>query len=252
MPALQTKDSFNEYITRPIKERKKDSIDLLRRVVAATCLRRTKSSHSIELNLPQKIKREVVVRLDPDDRELYEFFKRFSYLMAGNEKGKSGTNILVLISILRLICDHGEALLTDAARKAWKEGDEKLLTRTILETNVKQCIFCYSDVEGENGGELVIEELGCGHVLCEICATKLQSTDGQLSCLHCSVDKLQLQSSPRKEQLSPEGLTNPGGLRSPPSAKLKAILHNISQRQDPSGVNVQQSKAYVTNTPHIA
>ncbi|QKX58663.1 uncharacterized protein TRUGW13939_05790 [Talaromyces rugulosus] len=130
----------------------------------------------------------------------------------------------------------------DAARKAWKDGDEKLLTRTILETNVKQCIFCYSDVEGENGGGLVFEELDCGHVLCETCATKLQSTDGQLSCLHCSVDKLQLLSSPRREQLPPARLTNPGGLRSSPSAKLKAILHNISQRQEP---NVQHSKVVI-------
>ncbi|KAH8704110.1 SNF2 family N-terminal domain-containing protein [Talaromyces proteolyticus] len=247
-PSLQTKDLFIQYITRPIKERKKDSIEMLRRVVAATCLRRTKSSHSVELNLPQKIKREVIVRLDPDDRELYEFFKRFSYLMAGNEKvpqRQSATNILVLISILRLICDHGEALLTAAARKAWKERDEKLLTRTMLETNVKQCIFCYSDVEGENGSELVVEELGCGHVICDICVTKLPSSDSQLSCLHCSVDKLQFPSSPTREALSPAGLTNPAGLRSPPSAKLKAILHNILQRQEPSGMNSQPRKAVV-------
>ncbi|KAB8233932.1 DEAD/DEAH box helicase [Aspergillus alliaceus] len=245
-PSLQTKDSFDEFIAKPVKEKKKNGIEMLRRVVAATCLRRTKKNYSSQLNLPRKIEMVQYVTMERDDRELYEFFKRFSYLTAGGDNiphRKPATNILVLISILRLICDHGEALLTDTALKAWKERDEKLLTWRMLKMNVKQCVSCHCDIEGVVG-ELVIEELSCGHVLCDSCVAKSQNADSQLSCLLCGIVDVRSPSF-RCELLSQGGPSKPVRLQLSPSAKLEAVLHNISQSQEQAVPNSKSRKAVI-------
>jgi SWI/SNF-related matrix-associated actin-dependent regulator of chromatin subfamily A3 len=82
-----------------------------------------------------------LVEMNPNDTQLYEFFKRRSYLIAGfgntvsglnagSEKvtAPKGSNMLVLIGLLRLICNHGEALLSDSALKAWKNRDASLIS----------------------------------------------------------------------------------------------------------------------------
>ncbi|KAB8270460.1 SNF2 family N-terminal domain-containing protein [Aspergillus minisclerotigenes] len=241
-PSLRTKESFDAFIARPVKEKKKNSIEMLRKVVAATCLRRTKNNYSSQLNLPRKKEMVEYVTMEGDDRELYEFFKRFSFLTAGGDNtpnGRPATNILVLISMLRLICDHGEALLTDAALRAWKGRDEKLLTWKTLQSNVKQCVSCCCDVEGVVG-ELVHEELSCGHVFCDSCVAKSQNSDSQRSCRLCGTVDVRSPSF-RSEPSSQAGPSNPMRLRLPPSAKLEAIVRNISQRQEHS----KSSKAVI-------
>ncbi|KAL2672526.1 hypothetical protein Neosp_013238 [[Neocosmospora] mangrovei] len=93
------------------------------------------------LNLPDKIPHTECVEMSRNDRQLYQFFKRFSYLTAGldkTSKKKAATNILVLISMLRLICDHGEALLPDSALTAWRNRDENALTWEMLESTTKR------------------------------------------------------------------------------------------------------------------
>ncbi|KAE8378972.1 SNF2 family N-terminal domain-containing protein [Aspergillus bertholletiae] len=234
-PSLRTKDSFHEFIVSPMKEKRQNGLEMLRMVVAATCLRRTKKNYGLELGLPHKVETVQYVTMEGDDRELYEFFKRFSYLATGgdNTHKKQATNILVLISTLRLICDHGEALLTDMALKAWKERDEKLLSRTMPEINIKRCVSCHCDVE-DVVGQPATEEFSCGHVLCEICAAKSPNAD---------VDtRPQSFCSQQSSQVDP---SIPVRLRLPPSAKLEAILQNISQRHEKAVPGLASCKAVI-------
>ncbi|KAL4885942.1 SNF2 family N-terminal domain-containing protein [Aspergillus karnatakaensis] len=163
-PSLHT----DNLIARPMPENKKK--------IALLC---SKSNHSAELDLPRKLEKIEYVSMGRDDRELYEFFNRFSF---SNTK-----SILVLISMLRLICDYGEVLLTERALKAWRERDEKLLSWGILEANVTH------------------------------------------------------------ESTSQGRSRNQTRQRYPPSAKVEAVLHNISLRQEWMGSDKQPCKAVISS-----
>jgi len=231
---FQSKICFEKYISTPIKDRKKDSWELLRKVVAATCLRRTKEDHILRLNLPQKLERVEEIEMPREDRKLYEFFKRYSLLTAGDGKTPKkigATNILILISMLRLICDHGEALLPESALQAWRDRDPNLLTFKMLESGIKMCISCGCEIEELDVAGSVIEELTCGHVLCETCATKLQTSESQPSCLKCGTEGLKTPSVLSDSSPGPSQSELALPQRPPPSAKLKALLRNIIERQ---------------------
>lgn len=93
-------------------------ISRLRKLVAATCLRRTKSHVQDQLKLPLRVEIEELVELDSGERRIYDFLKsRASSLVVGNstqhsqmDKARWGT-MLSLIGFLRLICNHGDQLL---------------------------------------------------------------------------------------------------------------------------------------------
>jgi len=125
--------------------------------VRATCLRRTKArlQKSSSLDLPRKKERVQAVELSSEERELYDYFKRKLYLVAENgrhygsaeaaktvkkqarrtkdttaENGQrnSAKHIITLISVLRRICDHGEALLPRDMQDMWRKREKGTLT----------------------------------------------------------------------------------------------------------------------------
>lgn len=105
------------------------------------------------------------MELAPHERELYDFFKRRSFLLTDGIKNpktdaeppkktrgqrsdtiqtpsgpseavtprKCTVNIMVLISVLRMICDHGEALLPRVALEAWRNRDPGAVSWTSLQ-----------------------------------------------------------------------------------------------------------------------
>lgn len=223
---------------------------MLRKVVQATCLRRTKADHAEMLNLPRKIELVEQVEMDRNDRQLYEFFKRFSYLTAGldkTSKKRAATNILVLISMLRLICDHGEALLPDSALTAWKERDETSLCWEMLESTTKRCVCCNCQIEELGATESITEVLKCGHSLCGDCIAKLRNSTSPLSCPKCGITAVPTSPSAGDESslpLSQTTLASPSKLRYAPSAKVEALLRNISERQKRSGCDSKPNKRH--------
>lgn len=249
VPSLQSKEEFYRIVVRPTKEKKAGSLENLRKIVAATCLRRTKADYSSVLNLPRKTERVEEVEMGRNDRQLYEFFKRFSYLTAGldkTSKRKAATNILVLISMLRLICDHGEALLPESALKAWRDQDEHSLTWEMLESSIRRCVSCNCGIEELDAVESAIEELKCRHALCEACVIKSQNSVGRLSCPKCetALAKSPSATSESSPPLSQVESVIPLKPRYPPSAKIEALLRNIIQRQTRSKGETQPLKMY--------
>lgn len=223
-----------------ISENKARSFDLLRSVVTATCLRRTKTSYAAELRLPRKTELVERVHMDKEDRELYEFFKRYSFLTAGkavSSQKRAGTNILVLIHHLRLICDHGVALLPKAALIAWHERDDTSLTWRTLESETVKCAFCAQSVEENRSSESLVEEVGCGHFICESCTTENNS---QPSCPKCEANQC------RSSSPTPTSFAHPLEVGYAPSAKLRALLRNITQSRSISDKNGVQTKLYGT------
>ncbi|KAM5360851.1 hypothetical protein ACJZ2D_013480 [Fusarium nematophilum] len=252
VPPFETKDGFHSHIVEPVKQRKREGLVMLRKVVAATCLRRTKENYAKMLNLPPKAELVERVEMDRSDRRLYEFFKRFSYLTAGLDKTsrkKAATNILVLISMLRLICDHGEALLPDSALTAWRNRDESALTWEMLESTIKRCVSCNCQIEEMDAAESVTEVLGCGHCLCGGCVAKLPSSASQLPCPRCGGTTVLPRSPPAGDGCSlpssQVALVSSLRPRYPPSAKVEALLRNISERQKRPGCETKPNKSVI-------
>lgn len=105
----------------PIQSSRRHLPDLsrLRKLIGAVCLRRTKRLIGSRLKLSLRIDKKHTVELDVQERRLYDFFKRqVSRLVARNMAANPNTNkelqrnILFLINCLRLICNHGESLLS--------------------------------------------------------------------------------------------------------------------------------------------
>ncbi|KAF5625484.1 SNF2 family domain protein, partial [Fusarium sp. NRRL 52700] len=197
-----------------------------------------------------KSKRVEIIDIGREDRRLYEFFKRFSYLTAGLDKiskKKPATNILVLISMLRLICNHGEALLPEAALKAWKERDSSVLSWEVLEANIKRCISCKSEIEESETAASLTEDLPCGHTICSRCASKLQSSTRLTPCLQCGLSAESQATPITGASLSLSGAMNGNASKPipPPSAKVQALIRNISRAEKGPEGRVGRPKSVV-------
>ena len=222
----------------------------------ATCLRRTKALPALAsaLQLPRKTERVEAVALAPDERELYNFFKRRSYLLAGkaaeevkpaaslpaterrrhgaakakrNTPGKTprktNGNIIVLLSVLRMICDHGEALLPRAALDAWRKHDADRVGWSLLETVAdveRSCCVCGTAVGGEEAEKREGEVVGFAcrvHVACEACV--VLEEDAEPACPACGAAGAGDAASPPPSR----------GVNSAyaPSSKVAALLRNV-------------------------
>ncbi|KAF5584312.1 helicase-like transcription factor [Fusarium pseudoanthophilum] len=127
MEPLDTKATFDHWISNQIRDNLQEGLRKLRILVEATCLRRTKSR--ISQALPPPTVCEEKVELSPYDRALYDFFESEAaknaadspnnYPASAPEKGREKKNVLSLIQNLRQICDHGEDLLPATDIEVW-------------------------------------------------------------------------------------------------------------------------------------
>ena len=85
-PFSESTKAFERYASGPVNAKAANSLALLRAVVAATCLRRTKADHASTLNLPTKRERIESVEMTPEDRRLYDFLKRFAFAATTTRK----------------------------------------------------------------------------------------------------------------------------------------------------------------------
>ncbi|KAH8887853.1 hypothetical protein GQ53DRAFT_784087 [Thozetella sp. PMI_491] len=240
VPPFLLEEEFEKYLKKPIAENKKDGLQLLKEVVAATCLRRTKSDPALALNLPKKKERIEIIEMPREDRELYEFFKHFCYLTAASKKKgarKAGaSNILGLLSTLRLICDHGVALIPNASLQSWRDRDLDLLTLEMLETGAGRCVSCNDEIDKLETAVPTVKELHCGHVLCERCTETSQYSASQSPSAPGEFNPTPL---PRGQLISP--LTR----QHPPSAKVKALLRNVAKGEARGRVGTMPSKCVI-------
>jgi len=133
--------------------------------------------------------------------------------------------ILVLIGLLRLICSHGEALLSDSALKAWKNRDDVSISWEMLESGIGRCDSCGSEIENQDTSESTAGEFACEHVFCGSCASKTQSLANSSSCPKCRSPPLKIP-SPSSSQATTESASKK---RHPPSAKVEALLRNLAK-----------------------
>lgn len=252
-----TRDQYRFWISAPILlgSQPSSSLRTLQKLVRATCLRRTKAQPYLAstLRLPRKTERLQIVELHPDERAMYEFFKRRSYLLAskdtepesmacshtamrkqhktngqesmsGKLRRKSTGNIVLLISVLRLICNHGQVLLPRVALEAWQNRDGARVTWKLLHSASEEkqgCCICGSkSFDGvDEVQETGMVEFSCKqHVACETCLNL--SEGATLICPECSSPLLA--SSEPDVQSATDSPQPP-----PPSSKVSALLRNM-------------------------
>ncbi|KAI3319185.1 hypothetical protein HD806DRAFT_548754 [Xylariaceae sp. AK1471] len=254
VPPFVTRDQFRFWISSPIHSNLPRSLQRLRKLVRATCLRRTKAvPHlSAALKLTQKTERVETVDLAPEEREIYEFFKRRSFLLiqknpdsesktslkrsgrmrrrkgvaatnstSQNTSRKSAGNIIVLISVLRMICNHGEALLPKTVLEAWRNRDAGPISWSMLQTASaaeRRCCVCNQEINRyEEKSEADVIELSCKeHVACEACIACTEDTIP--ACPKCSRVEVVSTSSTLHNNAVPAYA---------PSSKVLALLRNV-------------------------
>lgn len=209
VPPFTKSQEFRFWISSPVESKRLGSLHVLRKLVRATCLRRTKAAPDMSqtLKLPRKVERVEFVNLSADEMAIYNFFKRRSYSLAteaskaktaasasrkrrrvsaANKSAvaptpsrKGSSNIIVLISVLRMVCDHGEALLPQAALDAWRNRNIDAINWSLLESLSQQdraCYFCGCRVDGSQAelGQGEVLELSCEkHAVCNGCKSRV-------------------------------------------------------------------------------
>ncbi|KAI1122696.1 hypothetical protein F5Y10DRAFT_281497 [Nemania abortiva] len=253
-PPFATRDQFRYWISSAVHSNMPNSLKTLRKLVRATCLRRTKAASNLSsaLELTRKAEHVEVIELSPEEREIYEFFKRRSFLLVPEDsntgsrtdsianstgrkrKGvrtrkadlqaaprKSTGNIVVLISILRMICDHGEALLPKIALEAWRNRDTAPISWSMLQRASfleRKCCVCGQDIASSEGqAETDATDLSCHeHVACEACIACTK--DASPACPTClSADEASSSSASHQN----------ASLAYTPSSKVTALLRNV-------------------------
>lgn len=241
---FRQKQAFDMWIGQPIQSRATDCFRPLRYLLGATCLRRTKASCGGTLHLPQK--REVInyVDLNQQERDIYSFFQRRSYLLATESnqgasrktKRKTTSKTLQLIGLLRLICNHSEGLLPAIALEAWRKKDRDALSWGMLEANIRQCNLCNSSSGMED--VTIDSQFACEHRVCSVCISAThEDADGEptLLCPICSAPACSEPTASKKMNTREAALI--------PSTKILALLENILSADGKNGKD--SSKWYV-------
>jgi SNF2 family DNA or RNA helicase len=149
---------FDYWIASPLRTPRNapEGLRRLQKLVAATCLRRTKDSivQTGTLLLPTRQDRVEYVDLGQEDRAMYDFFRdRAAAMLSGlllsaearrDEQPVSQGSPLRLINILRRICDHGEMLLPPADVRLYRDRQDP----------ISEAGLCGEQEEEDDGGYL--------------------------------------------------------------------------------------------------
>jgi hypothetical protein len=239
-PPFTIKALFDHWIAKPINQKQPHSLERLKRVILATCLRRTKDLINDKLQLPSRLEREEEIELDKPDRKLYDFFKgRTSSLVAAmfpTDTNSSAPprqgNILALIGFLRLICNHGEKLLPPAAIKSWHNKDSSTIDQSVMSGDSRKCTKCKVDIDGLGFSDSGQFESPCLHVICGKCAISKDEDGSTLDMNHCPMCIGESAYASNDRLASPSSAMNDISIKDYyPSAKVRALLRNLRVEQ---------------------
>ncbi|KAI1079678.1 SNF2 family N-terminal domain-containing protein [Whalleya microplaca] len=228
------KSMFDYWITSPVKEKKLGSLEKLKNLVRATCLRRTKASCAVSLDLLKPVEEIQYVDLSKEDQEIYTFFKKKTadiamgnHLIRGvraNEGAPKEGNILSLINILRLICDHGISLLPPKALAAWSQQDSSLVDWQMMKSSRRTCVRCEEDLEEMDVYPIKSRFLEANRrqSLCSACAALNEANTDEQTRIH--PEEMRKKATMGKTSKSIIGV--PG-----PSNKVESLLLNLNREQ---------------------
>jgi len=225
---------FDFWIASPVKAKRPGGLRRLQDLIKATCLRRTKILVKDSVELPQRFEQTETVRLHPEDRMLYDFFKEKTATLATDlSLRKSSTvesnrskddNILSLINFLRLICNHGKELLPLSALKAWETRDSVSIDWEMMCESTERCRVCGQDLELLDSPAPDEPYVDRDHSICSsyTCQSKHTLIKGEA--------KYPI-GNPAFDILSNSGIRIPTATKIRSSAKIEALLRNLRAEQ---------------------
>jgi len=231
---FEEKSGFDYWIASPLKETRAGSFKLLKNLVRATCLRRTKASSTVCLNLEKIIEKTEQVQLHQEDQRLYDFFKKKTADIAAgirrvdkdnlSPKSTGDENILSLMNFLRAICNHGMELLPSSALSAWESSDVSQVDWKMMQASRIICIQCGQDCDGQqNRSSPPYLNVAYDVDLCEDCAMVRHEKPVHTKSSAKEASALATMSS-SKTPGSPANSVRP-------SAKVVRLLHNLQEEQ---------------------
>ncbi|OCK85547.1 hypothetical protein K432DRAFT_318094 [Lepidopterella palustris CBS 459.81] len=244
VPPFSSKSLFDYWLTIPMNKNHSDGLRRLKKLVMATCLRRTKETVKEKLKLPQRIEREERINLNNHERELYDFFKARTFalvtgmlceLHGSSEQQKQG-NILGLINCLRRICNHSEQLLPTAALNAWRSRNTSGVDWSFAQSSTSTCNFCNAELDNSERLDSPWSELSCLHVICSNCTiTRIEDSELPANdpCPVCNTESTMLLC-----QKHPIHSSEEIALRYQPSTKVNALLENLYRERKLNSSNI--------------
>jgi SNF2 family DNA or RNA helicase len=122
---FREKRQFDYWIAGPMERKGAGGVSNLKLLVAATCLRRTKSMVDNSVDLPAKKQVIEPIQLAAAERDIYQFFQRKASKLIvqldQQEERERKNNTLSIINNMRLICNHGEELLPESEVAIWHD-----------------------------------------------------------------------------------------------------------------------------------
>jgi SWI/SNF-related matrix-associated actin-dependent regulator of chromatin subfamily A3 len=236
VPGLNSKALFDYWIVSILKHQHDVGIRRLRKLINATCLRRTKETVGDIIKLPLRTDIEELVIPSNEERQMHDFFKaRVSGFIIGlldqsNSKQhyQKPKSILQLINLLRRLCDH-EELIPPNALRAWKNRDSIAAEEYLLSTSIQRCSHCNLELhECELAPSSGIEL--CSHrIICSDCSIAIPDNSELLKFRYCPVcaDVDSNGSSSGSIRRSSREIST----TVQPSSKMKEILKNIRLEQ---------------------
>ena len=158
--SVASKPMFDSWIASPIQKGKPESMHRLKSLVKATCLRRTKTSSTVSIQLSKPLEKIIFVELDKQDQELYKSLQeKTANIAAGLDKGRERQaksspskdgNILTLMNFLRRVCNHGKELLPSKALAFYGATSQvsTLDQKMLQHLGTPSCSLCGADIEG--------------------------------------------------------------------------------------------------------
>ena len=233
--SLSDKSTFDRWIVSPIKDGRPGSIQRLKNVVKATCLRRTKNSSTVALDLASPVKEVEYIKLHKEDKELYDSVKQKTASIAeeiqrnreikGKGSKKREGNILALMNFLRLICNHGRDLLPRSALALYTESASGSLDWQMMQASRDTCRVCGQDLEGLSGSGIESQSTQASRpqLVCEACALDYED-----------VAQIKREQSPPKAADAANAKMKPSKLDTKgthPSAKIRSLMQRLRAEQ---------------------
>lgn len=177
---------FNLKIAAAVKNGQPRGMEILRKLVQAVCLRRTKDLISDELKLPACHKETCEVEFTHEEQRLYDLLRKSYAAIFEDEKTGSTPNIFQTILRLRQFCNHGPQMLPSVVQECLLDPLSCVSDTLRTTTSEATCPFCGDSLPQHTEQDMHLA-LDCGHILCSPCHAKeaKQDKNRHNACLVC-------------------------------------------------------------------
>jgi SNF2 family DNA or RNA helicase len=232
---FDSSSSFNSRISNSVLKGTPNGLETLRKLVHATCLRRTKDSIHDELRLPSRTILDEAVQWTQQERSDCDVLKsRYASILHEddgiNVSRRFTASIMRTIARLRQFCDHGLDLLPRKVHQLY----DRFTTADKFSCNIfdalEACAVCQIQIDIDSQNQ---NSLDCGHYLCSRCQKKTSDEETLIEIVCKIFDQDTAKSGSSSPHPSMQLAAATSG--SVPSSKVQKLLQNlISERQSSS------------------